>query len=70
MKNFYLSCKNKQHKNKGDKLKHPSKNKQKKDKQQEVEKDLFQFDEEIVIGMTTPKQNKERKNNKQKTKKK
>ena len=65
-----LYTKNKQHKNKGDKLKHPSKNKQKKDKQQEVEKDLFQFDEEIVIGMTTPKQNKERKNNKQKTKKK
>lgn len=65
-----LYTKNKQQKKKGEKLKRPSKNKQKKDKQQEVEKDLFQFDEEIVIGMTTPKQNKERKKNKQKTKKK
>ena len=62
-----LYVENNHQKKRGAKAKRPSKSKLGKDKQQESEQDLFQFDEEIVIGMTKPK---EKKNLKQTTKKK
>lgn len=55
-------------KKKGDKPKRPSKSKSKKDKQES--QDIFKFDEEIVIGITKPKESKKLKDSKQKTTKK